>query len=386
MARIARSCKKMELGMGPYCSASGGAVLHVTPPIRRLPLSREEEEIHRGELVPMPRWAVGAGQLMPQVLMVIGAILALLGVASIAAGAPDWVLGLSLGATLIHSGMIALVGGLVLIGLALVLNAVQELLNRLDAVSAAQMARRPAIEQKKRPVTAEPAIPGARGPSEDMPLPGSDLSDFLEGPAVRARRDASSGYRIEESGGGRRERGTATESAKPRGDGLPTFASDEQMRVRRESAPSGDATPARLRRDGAGGDGEFAGEDRAFSRPTSPSTRREEAARPRRGILPLPPPPLPLPPDARPRPRDVLDGAAPRFRPIDAKPADPANPETTVVRSGVIGGMAYTLYADGSIEAELPIGTVRFGSIADLQDHVTRTGAEADVDFKESSR
>jgi hypothetical protein len=34
----------------------------------------------------------------------------------------------------------------------------------------------------------------------------------------------------------------------------------------------------------------------------------------------------------------------------------------------------------------LPIGTVRFGSIADLQDHVTRTGAEADVDFKESGR
>jgi hypothetical protein len=57
-----------------------------------------------------------------------------------------------------------------------------------------------------------------------------------------------------------------------------------------------------------------------------------------------------------------------------------------VVRSGVIGGMAYTLYTDGSIEAELAIGTVRFNSIADLQDHVTRTGAEADVDFDESKR
>jgi hypothetical protein len=52
-----------------------------------------------------------------------------------------------------------------------------------------------------------------------------------------------------------------------------------------------------------------------------------------------------------------------------------------VVRSGIIHGMAYTLYADGSIEAELPIGTVRFASIEELQDHVSRTGDEADVDF-----
>jgi hypothetical protein len=52
-----------------------------------------------------------------------------------------------------------------------------------------------------------------------------------------------------------------------------------------------------------------------------------------------------------------------------------------VVRSGIIHGMAYTLYADGSIEAELPIGTVRFASIEELQDHVSHTGDEADVDF-----
>jgi hypothetical protein len=53
----------------------------------------------------------------------------------------------------------------------------------------------------------------------------------------------------------------------------------------------------------------------------------------------------------------------------------------TIVRSGIIGGMAYTLYTDGSIEAELPIGTVRFASIEELQDHVSQTGEDADVDF-----
>jgi hypothetical protein len=43
--------------------------------------------------------------------------------------------------------------------------------------------------------------------------------------------------------------------------------------------------------------------------------------------------------------------------------------------------MAYTLYTDGSIEAELPIGTVRFASIEELQEHVNQTADDADVDF-----
>jgi hypothetical protein len=38
-----------------------------------------------------------------------------------------------------------------------------------------------------------------------------------------------------------------------------------------------------------------------------------------------------------------------------------------ILKSGVISGMAYTLYADGSIEAKLRVGTVRFGSIDELR-------------------
>ena len=41
-----------------------------------------------------------------------------------------------------------------------------------------------------------------------------------------------------------------------------------------------------------------------------------------------------------------------------------------VLKSGVVDGMAYTLYADGSIEAKLPHGTVKFGSIAELRAHI----------------
>lgn len=41
-----------------------------------------------------------------------------------------------------------------------------------------------------------------------------------------------------------------------------------------------------------------------------------------------------------------------------------------VLKSGVVDGMGYTLYVDGSIEAELPQGTLRFASINELREHL----------------
>jgi hypothetical protein len=51
-------------------------------------------------------------------------------------------------------------------------------------------------------------------------------------------------------------------------------------------------------------------------------------------------------------------------------PPEPKPPE--ILKSGVIDGMAYTLYTDGSIEAQLPQGTLRFTSIDDLRAHLER--------------
>lgn len=45
-------------------------------------------------------------------------------------------------------------------------------------------------------------------------------------------------------------------------------------------------------------------------------------------------------------------------------------PRATVLKSGVVDGMAYTLYSDGSIEAQLSEGTVRFASIEALRTHL----------------
>jgi hypothetical protein len=43
-----------------------------------------------------------------------------------------------------------------------------------------------------------------------------------------------------------------------------------------------------------------------------------------------------------------------------------------VLKSGVVDGMGYTLYVDGSIEAELPQGTLRFASINDLRSYLEK--------------
>jgi len=85
-------------------------------------------------------------------------------------------------------------------------------------------------------------------------------------------------------------------------------------------------------------------------------------------------------PDTKPEPRvdlrepnetpvsDDADEAAPPSRPAaDAR-------SISILKSGVIDGMAYTLYTDGSIEAQLPQGTMRFASIEELRTHLEHHG------------
>jgi hypothetical protein len=45
----------------------------------------------------------------------------------------------------------------------------------------------------------------------------------------------------------------------------------------------------------------------------------------------------------------------------------------SVLKSGVVNGMPYTLYSDGSIEAQLAEGTLRFGSITELRNHIEQS-------------
>ena len=59
-----------------------------------------------------------------------------------------------------------------------------------------------------------------------------------------------------------------------------------------------------------------------------------------------------------------------RSQPRPAPVADPNGAGATVYRSGVIDGMAYSLFMDGSIEAELPTGRVKFATIDELQQYL----------------
>ena len=57
----------------------------------------------------------------------------------------------------------------------------------------------------------------------------------------------------------------------------------------------------------------------------------------------------------------------------DHKPPAARNedqPPVTVLKSGVVDGMAYSLYSDGSIEAQMPEGMMRFASIDELRAHL----------------
>ena len=50
----------------------------------------------------------------------------------------------------------------------------------------------------------------------------------------------------------------------------------------------------------------------------------------------------------------------------------PTSRAVAILKSGVVDGMGYTLYVDGSIEAELPQGTLRFASINELRSHLEK--------------
>jgi len=87
--------------------------------------------------------------------------------------------------------------------------------------------------------------------------------------------------------------------------------------------------------------------------------RRDAPTAPTHVAAPAPPPPS--------------EPAAVRGTAHDSSPAagDSVAP-VSVLKSGVIEGMAYTLYSDGSIDAQVSQGKLRFGSISSLRNHIER--------------
>jgi len=84
-------------------------------------------------------------------------------------------------------------------------------------------------------------------------------------------------------------------------------------------------------------------------------------------------PETPKAPEAKPSRVDLSEPVAELAEAEHDEP--PAGEPRTVpiLKSGVVDGMGYTLYVDGSIEAELPQGTLRFASINELRAHLEKT-------------
>jgi len=85
-------------------------------------------------------------------------------------------------------------------------------------------------------------------------------------------------------------------------------------------------------------------------------------------------PPEPPVGSRRPPPRSPSAEAASPPPPAPEPPAAPEQPPVTVLKSGIVDGMAYSLYSDGSIEAQMPEGMMRFASIDELRSHLDQRG------------
>jgi hypothetical protein len=121
------------------------------------------------------------------------------------------------------------------------------------------------------------------------------------------------------------------------------------------------------------------------SEPLAPDLLSPDLRPPPSEAPPVSEPAEPMPPsfdDAWPKPERGRPGEAPPRRggrsPSTFSDADAqsgaanrdAPPQVTVLKSGVVDGMAYSLYSDGSIEAQMPEGMMRFASIDELRAHL----------------
>lgn len=309
---------------------------------------------------------------MPAVLTLGGIAVAVLGLLIAFAGLPDRSAGLGLGSDLIQAGASVFAGGLILAALGQVMKALRDLSARVEEAGFGVASPRNSLNDELAEETPRP-LPRAASRSV-APLPKED--DFAEpAPEPRAARPAAR---------------DAQPQPAPR---TPRAAAEPQR-----PAPRTPPRPEPRQQPGFEAqqqDDEFAedyAQPREAQRPEPRWMRTQTEANARQqqpGVIPLQstrpaPRTAPAAPPAAPR-RDPAPAAPPsgyepefRRRTAASQPrAEEAAPsEPSVVRSGIIAGMAYTLYSDGSIEAELPAGLVRFNSLGELQEHVKRAGAE----------
>ena len=288
-------------------------------------------------------------------LLVAGIGLVLAGLAAIGFGIP--VKEFSFGNTLIFTGTVAGCTGMILLGLSMVVRELRTIAHRIAPGTSAQAraaAKAPGDISAKQPAENDGPMFGLDQPGLERPRETKSASPparpspapWLEEATARdrVRQDAPSAPLPEPA-------------AKPRRNLL--FSSSSRKERERAEERMADPSAADLR-----------------GSPTAPPPPR-----------PAETPPGPLqdawPQPERPRIADPLrrssrtpstftepGAGAPAAELHTPAAPDEVLPPVTVLKSGVVDGMAYSLYSDGSIEAQMPEGMMRFASIDELRAHL----------------
>jgi hypothetical protein len=259
---------------------------------------------------------------MSFVLLVVGLLATAIGAIVVGFGVP--INEFSLGNTLIIAGTTAMMGGLIVVGLALAIRALNNVAQVLGGrpLPAAAHASAEAPEAAAAPAPPRP-LP-ARTPNQmparaEAPLPRPTPPVVEDAPDMPLAAP----------------RPPSRPAPSAPGDEMPSWRPPRPL-----GEPAGKSEPPARRA----------------------AQTNYDAVWPADGRVP-PPAALDMEPQRDLHAPTSGSEPAPRFEPV------------SVLKSGVVDGMAYTLYTDGSIEAELAQGVVRFGSIEELRNHLEKSSS-----------
>jgi hypothetical protein len=310
---------------------------------------------------------------MHLLLLAIGVLVTAVGVVMLAFSVPLTDLA---GVALFTSGMIAAVGGFILIGLSAAVRSLSRIAERFDiqplplpsvvAVEHEAPAPRPIRAAPEPPVAATATVsepkPFEPKPFEPKPFEAKPFeakaSEVLRAPEAPKPGDTPKAPEPIAARGA-----LLGWFGRPKGPATPNPGAQAEVASVRAAAQNGAQNGAS---DGPAADlGALARPPEPLQAPErfpSVVTRGLPAAPPQ--VAAEPAPAIAAPPPVRPAPRPAPPPAQAAGAPQNGTAA------TTVYRSGVIDGMAYSLFMDGSIEAELPTGRVKFGTIDELQKYL----------------
>jgi hypothetical protein len=309
-------------------------------------------------------------------LLILGAVIAAAGVVLIGPGLPFG--GRDYDASIVTPGAVAIVGGLILIGLALAVR----VLGRIEKALAARPLPHPVLqEEAAAPATEEPAAAAPARfpfPPKPAPQPVPSPAPAVATPRVLPEDAALDRLREKFPTLVRIENAPVVEDAEVSLSPKPSIRTDEAVAEANTAVAqqANGATSARI-------EPRLEVQARPANRPERaknfeafwPKKQRPEREAPA-PAAPQPaaqqPPALPIEPVLTPEPVQ-FQFREPAPEPRLVAPAPEAPTMVSILKSGVVDGMAYTLYSDGSIEAQLPQGTLRFGSITELRNHIEQS-------------